>query len=117
MSALTSAGDAIGLILLTVAATVLAGITHKNARRQLRAVQSVRACSPEPPARLRLPALRVHDLHAGSAAGAEQAATHPVLVEDRVPGPAPLELEKAVGARDQQHAVPEPRSSLAARDR
>lgn len=39
------------------------------------------------------------------------------LVEDRIPGPAPLQFEEAVGAGDEQYAVPQPRRVLAARDR
>lgn len=39
------------------------------------------------------------------------------LVEDRIASPAALQLEEAVGAGDQEYAIPQPRGVLAARDR
>ena len=102
MTTVTSAAELAGLILLALA--VALGLRRRPARRRpaLRLIVSrdpaPAACAPaahQPPARR--PPL--------------------ALVEDRVPGPAALELEEAVGAGDQEHSVPEPGSVLAARDR
>jgi hypothetical protein len=75
MSALTSAGNITGLILL--AAALITAVARAAAGR--------RSARP--------------------------------LVEDRVASAAALQLEEAVGAGHQQHAVPEPRRGLATRDR
>jgi hypothetical protein len=98
MRTLTSAGDVTGLTLL--AAAVVAAIVRTNAWRRLR-----------PRWLARRPALRLvhqHTIVATSATvQADKAVPAPaqgrprlVLVEDRVSGPAALELEEAVGPRD-----------------
>jgi|CZKT01.1.fsa_nt_gi hypothetical protein len=61
--------------------------------------------------RPRRPPLSPSRLRLEAAGGGQQ------LVEDRIPGAAPLELKEAVGSGDQQEAVPELRGSLAARNR
>ncbi len=115
------AGDIAGLFLLGAALALVTGAT-----RQRRAGQA------EPPAQPTRPAEPITEpagpgiaLAWEPAPAAWQAVLQepacapplPVLVEDRLPGPAPLELEEAVGAGDQDDAVPEPCGSLAARNR
>lgn len=46
-----------------------------------------------------------------------RAAPLPVSVEDRLPGPASLQLEESVRLGDEQDAVPQLGRSVAARDR
>jgi hypothetical protein len=104
MTALTSAAELAGLILLILAIALAA-------RR--------RPARPRP-AR---PDLRLISRQASPATAAGRPPGWParkpvlVLVEDRVSRPAALELEEAVGAGDQEHAVPEAGSILATRDR
>jgi hypothetical protein len=105
MSTLTSAAELAGLILLILAIALV--VRRRPAR-------------PQP---ARRPDLRLISRQATSAtaAGRHQPRSGPkpvlVLVEDRVPGPAALELEETVSAGDEEHAVPEAGSVLATRDR
>jgi hypothetical protein len=104
MTTLTSAAELTGLILLILA---IALVVRRRPGRPQRARPDLRLVSRQatPP----------------TAAGRHQLQPGPkpvlVLVEDRVPGPAALELEETVGAGDEEHAVPEPGSILATRDR
>jgi hypothetical protein len=125
MSHLTVAAEVAGLILLALA-VALANL-RRTAARQARkrrartrpALRLVRGTGPAAArataagAARRRPAARpALSLVADRAPAADRA-----LVEDRVPGPAALQLEEPVGAGDQQHAVPQPRGVLTARDR
>jgi hypothetical protein len=118
MSPLPLAADVIGLILLGVAVTAASAVPSACRRLRLRPgrLPAIRALA----ARWHAPraGLRVIDQHAALMdhgavltapgheparnAGNAAAAGRPrlVLVEDRVPGPAALELEKPVGPRD-----------------
>ena len=95
MNAVSAAGDLIGIFLLVVAAGVAVAGGGPRGRPA--------ASPPRAQAQARVPGPRL-----GTAAA--------VSVEDRIPGPAALQLEEAVGARDEQDAVPELASSVAARD-
>jgi hypothetical protein len=125
MSRLTVAAEVAGLILLALA-VVLANL-RRTAARQARkrrartrpALRLVRGTAPAAPraarsgTAMRRPAARP----ALSLVADRAPAAAPASVEDRVPGPAALELEEPVGAGHQQHAVPQPRGVLTARDR
>jgi hypothetical protein len=96
MSPLTSAGDVIGLMLLGTAIAAVA-LRAKTVRRL------------RPRWLMRRPALRLVHQHTIVATSATVQAKEPtpapgrprlVLVEDRVPRPAALQLEEAVGPRD-----------------
>jgi hypothetical protein len=113
MTHVTSAAEVAGLILLAVALT-LASLRRTAARRArrrpvLRLVRSTGPAAPRPaPAAAAGPDL---------ARPALSLVAGRTLVEDRVPGAAALQLEEPVRAGDKQHAIPQPRSVLAARDR
>ncbi len=96
MSAVTTTGDLAGLLLLAAAVTPVA---VRRARRRVaaRPASSLRA------ARSRTAALAGTSEPSRAvvpAQGRWQAGPAP-SVEDRIPGPAPLELEEAVGSSDQ----------------
>ena len=111
MNAMTRAAELTGLILLVLAfvvANVRRPAWHPG-RRQLRR---------------RSPALRLINGSPGAAGGQDDGPGRPpdpsrlpASVEDRISRPAALQLEEAVGLGDKQHAIPQPRGILAARDR
>jgi hypothetical protein len=109
MTTLTSAAELAGLILLILAIALV--VRRRPARPQPARRQPAR------------PDLRLISRQATptSAIGRQQPRSGPkpvlVLVEDRVPGPAALELEETVSAGDEEDAVPEAGSVLATRDR
>ena len=129
MSPMTTAADAAGLTLLILAIVVA------NARRPAwwpaRRRPALRLVDRDPDQ-----AARQRDSHtagqrtrtaaadrgyranrARTAAGRPHSRPALVLVENRVSGPAALQLEEPIGPGDEQHAVPQPRGVLAARDR
>lgn len=116
MSAVTSVGDLAGLLLLLVAGIVSTAATtilrrpaaHRDETRPARPYHQ--SSDPADPALPAITGTRA-DPPAGSRKG------RGTLVEDRVAGPAALQLEETVGPGDQQYAIPQPRSVVAARDR
>jgi hypothetical protein len=113
MTHVTSAAEVAGLILLAVALT-LANLRRTAARRARRrpVLRVVRSTSPAGPRAAGATAAAGPDL----ARPALSLVAGRTLVEDRVPGPAALQLEEPVRAGDKQHAIPQPRSVLASRD-
>jgi len=105
MSVLSSAAELAGLILLALA------VAAAGLRRRGKRAPALRLVRPAPG--------QAGPGAAGAAAAGPRRDRRPalVLVEDRVPGAAALQLEEPVGAGDEKHAVPQPRGVIAARDR
>jgi hypothetical protein len=116
MSPVTSVGDLAGLLLL-LAAAILTAAARRTARRPAARPDETRPAGthdqpsdPTGPAQPSTTGIRT------AAAASSGLAVRP-LVEDRVAGPAALQLEEAVSPGDQQYAIPQPRSVLAVRNR
>jgi hypothetical protein len=103
---MTSAAELVGLILV-ILAFVVANVRRPTWRPGGRRA-TLRLIAGTAPA-VRGPAGRP---------GRPSAASRPASsVEDGIPRPAALQLEEAVGLGDEQHAVPQARGILAARNR
>lgn len=111
VGSLTAPGGLAGLVLLGAGILIAAGrlVAGRTAADHPRSAQH----------RPQLPAAAPHLRASNPPAGPVQPAVIPQqsswqsrlgqlsgLVEDRVPGPAALQFEEAIGSRDQQHAVP-----------
>jgi hypothetical protein len=95
MSPVTTAGDLTGLFLLATALVITALLTSA------RTIARRAADADRPPGAAEGPARPTAPARPDQASRPE-----PGSVEDRIAGPAALELEEAVGAGDQQYAVP-----------
>ncbi len=129
MGSLTTPGDLAGLVLLAVAVLIAAGrlaagrLAANHAAEHARRFRLARTAEQQPPAgqphtangQPEPPALALHviapsqpprpaqpNLVIPSQSTWQSRASQPAgLIEDRVPGPAALQLEEAVGSRDQ----------------
>ena len=132
MSLIADSGDIAGLFLLGAAIALVTGATRQRRVAQaappaMQADQVTERAdqATEPAGQATEPAEPVTGSVWEPAAAPWQAVLQepvsapalPVLVEDRLSGPASLELEETVGTGDQYDPVPEPCGILAARDR
>lgn len=94
MSPLTTPGDVTGLVLL--AAAIVTTVSRVASRAAARHPGELPKAQPHVPA----PAVPIWTVPV-QATWQARVGQAPVLVEDRIPGPAPLQLEEAIGTRDQ----------------
>jgi hypothetical protein len=100
MSPVTTAGDLTGLFLLATALVITALLTSA------RTIARRAADADRPPDAAEGPARPTAPARPDQARPSQASRPEPGSVEDRIAGPAALELEEAVGAGDQQYAVP-----------
>ncbi len=116
MSPVTSVGDLAGLFLLLAAGIVTAAATSTLRRPAAHRDETCRA-SPDHQPSDQADQAQLGPTGTSTDPPASSGPGRGTLVEDRVAGPAALQLEEAVSPGDQQYAIPQPCSVVAARDR